>query len=139
MKKIVILFLAMLGFTFAHAQKISVKEVPEIVRNILQKNYPGAKGIRWTKENADYEADFEVKDADYSLLIDVSGNILETEIGIKIDELPENVKAYIAKEYSGQKIKEAAKIIDNKGVLTYEAEIKGRDLIFSSKGNLIKK
>ena len=71
-------------------------------------------------------------------MIDVSGNILETEIEIKVDALPANAKAYISKNYAGQKIKEATKITDNKGVVTYEAEIKGKDLIFDSNGNFIK-
>jgi hypothetical protein len=71
-------------------------------------------------------------------LIDVSGNILETEVEIKIDELPAKAKEYVSKNYAGQKIKETAKITDSKGVVTYEAEIKGKDLIFDSNGNFIK-
>jgi len=104
----------------------------------LQKKYPNAKEIKWEKENGNYEAEFEVEETDYSLLIDVSGKILETEIEIKVDALPANAKAYISKNYAGQKIKEATKITDYKGVVTYEAEIKGKDLIFDSNGNFIK-
>lgn len=63
---------------------------------------------------------------------------METEIEIKVDALPANAKEYVSKNYAGQKIKEATKITDNKGVVTYEAEIKGKDLILDSNGNLIK-
>lgn len=138
MKKSAILLAAMFAVTFANAQKVSDKDVPTAVKTTLQKNYPNAKEIKWEKENGNYEAEFEVEETDYSLLIDVSGKILETEIEIKVDALPANAKAYISKNYAGQKIKEATKITDNKGVVTYEAEIKGKDLIFDSNGNFIK-
>ena len=138
MKKSVILLAAMFSLTFANAQKVSDKEVPTVVKNTLQKSYPNAKEIKWEKEKANYEAEFEVNETDYSLLIDVSGNILETEVEIKIDELPAKAKEYVSKNYAGQKIKETAKITDSKGVVTYEAEIKGKDLIFDSNGNFIK-
>jgi DNA gyrase/topoisomerase IV subunit A len=134
MKKSAILLGAMFAVSFANAQKVSDKEVPTVVKNTLQKSYPNAKEIKWEKEKANYEAEFEVNETDYSLLIDVSGNILETEI----DELPAKAKEYVSKNYAGQKIKETAKITDSKGVVTYEAEIKGKDLIFDSNGNFIK-
>ena len=138
MKKSAILLGAMFVVSFANAQKVSDKEVPTVVKNTLQKSYPNAKEIKWEKEKANYEAEFEVNETDYSLLIDVSGNILETEVEIKIDELPAKAKEYVSKNYAGQKIKETAKITDSKGVVTYEAEIKGKDLIFDSNGNFIK-
>lgn len=138
MIKTTILLVAMFGVSFANAQKVSDKEVPTAVKTTLQKNYPNAKELKWEKENGNYEAEFEVGETDYSLLIDVSGNILEIEIEIKVDALPAKAKEYVSKNYAGQKIKEAAKIIDNKGVVTYEAEIKGKDLIFDSNGNFIK-
>ena len=138
MKKSAIILAAMLSVTFANAQNISDKEVPTTVKAALQKSYPNAKEIKWEKEKANYEAGFEVSETDYSLLIAVSGNILETEVEIKIDELPAKAKEYVSKNYAGQKIKETAKITDSKGVVTYEAEIKGKDLIFDSNGNFIK-
>lgn len=77
-------------------------------------------------------------ETDYSVLIDASGNILETEVEIKIDELPASAKAYAAQHYAGQKIKEAAKITDSKGAVTYEIEVKGKDLIFDNTGKFLK-
>ena len=138
MIKTTILLVAMFGVSFANAQKVSDKEVPTVVKSALQKSYPNAKEIKWEKEKANYEAEFEVNETDYSLLMDVSGNILETEIEIKVDALPANAKDYISKNYAGQKIKETAKITDSKGVVTYEAEVKGKDLIFDKNGNFIK-
>jgi len=138
MKKLVFLLAAVASVSFANAQKVSDKEVPAAVKSALQKSHPNAKGLKWEKEKGNYEAGFEVGETDYSVLIDASGKILETEVEIKIDELPANAKAYVAKHYAGQKIKEAAKITDSKGVVTYEAEVKGKDLIFDNTGKFLK-
>jgi hypothetical protein len=70
-------------------------------------------------------------------LIDASGNIIEKEVEISLNELPTKAKEFVSKNYSGQKIKEAAKITDAKGIITYEAEVKGKDLLFDSYGNFI--
>lgn len=139
MKVSVILMAAMVAVSYSNAQKFSDKEVPTVVKSALQKSYPNAKELKWEKEKDNFGAEFEINETDYSVLIDVSGNIIETEIEIKIDELQANVKAYISKNYSDQKIKEAKKITDSKGIVIYEAEIKGKDLIFDSNGNFIKK
>lgn len=120
------------------AQKTQDKNVPAAVKSSFQKQYPDAKEVKWEKENGNYEAEFEQTETDYSVLLDASGNILETEIEISSDALPAKAKEYISKNYAGQKIKEAAKIIDAKGTVTYEAEIKGTDLLFDSNGVFIK-
>ena len=66
-----------------------------------------------------------------------------TQIEIKESELPAKALAYIAATYPNKKIKETAKITDNKNVITYEAEVKidgkGSDLIFDASGNFLKR
>lgn len=138
MKKLIFLLVAMAGVSFANAQKVSDKEVPTVVKSAVQKKYPNAKELKWEKEKGNYEVGFELAKTDYSVLINASGNILETEVEISIDELPANVKAYVSKHYAGQKIKEAAKIADSKGIVTYEAEVNGKDLIFDKSGKFLK-
>ena len=138
MKSTVILLAMLFTTTFANAQKTQEKNVPAAVKSAFQKQYPDAKEVKWEKENGNYEAEFEVGETGYSVLIDASGNITETEIEISVDALPANAKEYVSKNHQGQKIKEAAKITDAKGTVTYEAEIKGTDLIFDSNGNFIK-
>jgi len=138
MKKLALMMVAAMITSLTFAQKLQEKGVPAPVKTAFQKQYPNAKETKWEKENDNYEADFEIEETDYSVLMDASGNILETELEISIDALPANVKNYVSKNYSGKKIKEAAKITDAKGTVTYEAEIKGKDLLFDSNGNFIK-
>lgn len=138
MKKLILMAVAAMITSLSFAQKTQDKNVPAIIKSAFQKQYPDSKEVKWEKENGNYEAEFEVGETDYSVLIDASGNIIETEIEISVDALPANAKEYISQNHAGRKIKEAAKISDTKGTVTFEAEIKGTDLIFDSNGNFIK-
>ena len=138
MKKLILMTVAAMITSLTFAQKTQDKNVPAIVKTSFLKQYPDAKEVKWEKENGNYEAEFELNETDYSVLLDASGNIIETEIEISVDALPANAKEYVSKNHQGQKIKEAAKITDAKGTVTYEAEIKGTDLLFDSNGVFIK-
>lgn len=138
MKKLTGMFVAMVIVSFSYAQKIAEKEVPAAVKSAFQKQFPDVKDVDWEKEKGNYEVEFEIKETEYSVLLDASGTILETEMEINVDALPSNVRDYVSKNHAVEKIKEAAKISDTKGTITYEAEIKGKDLIFDSNGNFVK-
>ena len=138
MKKLILMAVAAMITSLTFAQKTQDKNVPAAVKSAFQKQYPDAKEVKWEMENGNYEAEFEQTETDYSVLLDASGNIIETEIEISVDALPANAKEYVSQNHAGQKIKEAAKITDAKGTVTYEAEIKGTDLLFDSNGVFIK-
>jgi hypothetical protein len=40
--------------------------------------------------------------------------------------------------YPGAKISEAGKVTDANGKISYEAEVKGKDLVFDENGNFVK-
>jgi hypothetical protein len=65
-------------------------------------------------------------------------NLGKTAGEIELNQLPKGVLEYVKANYKGQKVKEAAKITDAKGTVTYEAEIKGMDILFDSNGKFIK-
>ena len=71
-------------------------------------------------------------------MFDATGNEVETEVEIELNQLPSGVLKYVKTHYSNQKVKEAAKITDAKGAITYEAELKGMDVLFDSNGIFIK-
>lgn len=136
------------------AQKIKLADVPEAVRTSFTNLNPNVKDADWEKEGADYEVSFDVKRVgidnpkkketiERSMVFNVSGKLLQTEDEIKTDALPKAVKDYVAAKYPEYKLSEAAKITDDKGLITYEAEVeKGReefDLIFDANGNFLSK
>ncbi|MGC4022246.1 MAG: PepSY-like domain-containing protein [Cyclobacteriaceae bacterium] len=130
--------IALIVATSACAQKVKEKDIPSTVKSSLQKSFPKAEKVKWSKEESNYEAEFDLNKEETSVVIDASGNILETEVEIEVNKLPKEIVEYVKSKYNGQSIKEAARITDNKGVITYEAEVKGKDLIFSSDGKLVK-
>ncbi len=135
-----ILFLAA-GFIAitVNAQKMKEKDVPTAVNTAFTTKYPKTEAKSWERENANFEVEFDYNKTEMSLLIDPNGKIIETETEIKPVELPKAVNEYCAKNVAGKKIKEASKITDDKGTVTYEAEIDETDYIFDANGAFIKK
>lgn len=138
MRKTVVILIALLIGTTAYSQKVKEKNVPNVVKMAFSKAYPNADDIEWEKEGTNYEVEFETDEVEYSVLYDANGVLIETEIEIKNSQLPEKVKEYLKVNYANKKIREASKITDAKGIVTYEAEIKGIDLIFDANGNFVK-
>lgn len=138
MKSSVLLIAFALVSNLAFAQKKQKIEVPTEVKKAFATRFPDAKVEEWQKEGDYYEAEFELNKIEHSVLIDAKGDILEVEEEIKVKQLPIAISAYVAKNYPKQKIKEAAKITNAAGVVSYEAEIKSKDLLFDSSGNFLK-
>ena len=136
MKKLASVLVIFLFATLAFAQK--EKSIPTYVKSTFQKKYPTAKNVKWDKEGENYEASFELRKVNHSILMDAQGNIIETEIGIEATQLPKGVLEYVKKHYPNKQIKEIAKITDAKETITYEVEIKGIDLIFNTNGLFVK-
>ncbi len=135
---ILILICALLNFDFK-AQKLKESDVPTQVKQAFSKNYPNNKVEEWEKENMNYEAEFEINNKEMSVSFDENGNIIETEIEIETKELPATIKDYLSKNEVGKKIKEASKITDNKGVITYEVDMNKTDYMFDESGAFLSK
>lgn len=123
---------------FTYAQK-SIN-VPIAVKTALAKKYPEAKNITWEKEKGNYEANWGGKSGeDNSVQFTPTGTFIEIVNAIKISELPANIAPWVASHYKGAKIKEAGKVTDASGKQTFEAEIKGKDLMFDLQGKYLGK
>jgi len=105
----------------------------------LVKKYPEATKVSWEKENGNYEANWGGKSReDNAAQFTPGGVFVEIEKAISVNELPASVKSYVKNHEGGATIKEAARITDANGKTTYEAEVRGKDLIFDEKGNYLK-
>jgi hypothetical protein len=122
----------------AFAQKIDAAKVPVAVKSTFSKNFPKVTSAKWEKENGNFEANFSENGKKMSATFDDKGNWMETESKVEVSELPNGVAAYVAKNYNGQKIKGAAKLNMANGATNYEAEVKGKDIIFDGNGKFIK-
>lgn len=141
MKSIIILITG-IYLSASYAQNLKIKDVPEMVRDKFSSSYSNATHVKWTKEKFDFEASFKNGDKQISVNFDEKGNVVETETGIKLSELPIEVRESVLKDYSKYKISETARI-ESKGLITYEVEVKrGKnimDLIYDEHGILISK
>lgn len=122
----------------ASAQKLKSADVPAAVKASFEKAYPAVKDVDWEKEGENYEAEFEVNKQETSVVYNAAGTLLETETEISTSALPSAAVAYVAQNYPKEKIKEAAKITAADGTITYEAELRDRDLIFDANGQFLK-
>ncbi len=140
---IVVVALVFAAVTISAQTKKEVK-VTDKAKACFSKHYPNVKEVKWGKEGStEFEAEFKQNGEVISVVIDAEGNLKETETDIAKSELPKGVEEYVAKNYQGWSITEAAKIVDSKGKTTFEAQIsKGkvnRDLTFTKDGNPVAK
>jgi Putative beta-lactamase-inhibitor-like, PepSY-like len=141
MKRRSILFPLLIAMTgVVKAQDLKSKDVPAVVKSALAKKYPEAAKISWEKEKGNYEANWGGRSGeDNSVTFTPAGNFVEIVKAIPVSGLPLAVAPYVAAHYKGAKIKEAGKVTDAAGKTSYEAEVKGGDLIFDEDGNFVKK
>lgn len=135
MKKI-LLALALTGTLAVIAQKNGV--APDAATAAFTKTYPGATKIKWEKEDGNYEVSFILNGREASAIYDPKGGLVESEQEMKATDLPAVVTAYMKEHYKGITVKGAAKITKAGGTVNYEAEIKGKDVIFDATGKFLK-
>jgi hypothetical protein len=132
-------FIALSITTVAIAQRVKSTDVPQAVKDALIKKYPNATNVMWEKEKGNFEANWGGKSKeDNSVVYTPEGSFVEMVVAIPVAELPAGVASYVKAHYPGAKITEAGKVTDAKGNISYEAEVKGKDLVFDQAGNFKK-
>lgn len=125
--------------TSLFAQHVPDGKVPSAVKSALMAKYPNAKGVTWEKEKGNFEANWGgASKEDNSVLFTPEGSFVEMVVAMPVASLPSAISAYIKEHYATTKITEAGKITWPDGRSGYEAEVKGKDLVFDEKGNFIK-
>lgn len=141
MKKVLLssCIVAIMSVTALMAQDLKESNVPANVKAAFAKKYPDAKKISWEKEKGNYEANWGgTSGEDNSAAFTPAGEFIEIVVAIPVTALPASVAPYVKAHYKGTPIKEAGKVTDAKGKLSYEAEIEGKDLIFDENGIFVK-
>ena len=130
-----------LGSCFSQEKK---EEISAAAKSAFAAKFPKATKVKWSVEKpGEFEAEFKLNGNGMAALFDAKGAFIETEVEIKESELPQAVKATIAKDFAGYKLDEIEKATDAKDVVSYEMEAaKGKDkleIAFDATGKLLKK
>lgn len=135
MKKVVYVVALLVSITTAsQAQKLNKAKVPIAVTAAFAKTHANVAKVSWSKEGSNFEAEFTLNGKETSEVYAPNGTFIEAEVEINVADLPAAVKTKL----KDQKVTEAAKITKANGSVIYEAEIKGKDLLFDANGNLVK-
>lgn len=137
MKRLLLLCLTVATISVS-AQKVSESKVPEAVKAVFAKGYPGIVG-KWVKEDGNYEVSFDKDTKKMTLVIAPAGTLVQTEYAITKAELPKGAVDYLAANAKGVNIKEMAHILKPNGEIQYEAEVKGKDILFDKDGKFLSK
>ncbi len=143
MKKILsslVLMLAISSITFAQENESNEKvNIPVAVQKALKQKYPEAKKVGWETENGNYEANWGGRSGeDNSVQFTPSGSFLEIVKAIPLSQLPASAQSYIKSNYKSAKFGDIGKVLDAKGITSYEVEVNNMDVIFDEKGNFVK-
>lgn len=106
------------------AQELVEDQVPAAVRTAFTTRFPHATAVKWEQENATtYEAEFKDQGIERSANFDGKGTWTETETEIKEAELPAPVRATLARDHAGQKLKECERVETPTEGTIYEVEV----------------
>lgn len=131
-----VLFMTVTGF--AQEKKEKTVKPTAAAETTFTKTYPGATKVKWEKEDSDFEVNFVSGKKEMSAIITATGTLKESEEEIDAKALPAAALTYIQTHYKGAKVKEAAKITNANGTVSYEAEINEMDVLFDQNGQFLK-
>ena len=117
---------------------IKQSDVPAAVLASFNQLYPSTNVKGWDLINGNYLASFTYNSNSMSALFNANGQLLETTTEILVSQLPKSCTDYCTKNYAGFNIKFAARVVDSRGVVFYQAEVDKTLLLFDSNGSFIR-
>jgi hypothetical protein len=109
-------------------------DVPPHITADFAKKYPTATKVQWEIEEGKYQSSFRFSKKEMYIVYNPGGGVEETETVISRSGLPAKAREYVKGK---GRIKEVGRIEMANGTIRYEAELKGKDLIFDDKGNFL--
>ena len=119
--KTTIVFLSFFVFSLVVSAK---KTPPAAISKTFSDMYQHAEKVKWSVEDSkEWEAEFVMNGKETSASFDLSGNWLETEIGMNKANLPQEVKAAFDKQFPDAKITECVKL-ETPDFIGFEMDLK---------------
>lgn len=146
MKKLIIVFTGILicFFSNVNAQDLMPNEVPTVILQNFNTQFPGAADVEWEKKGDLYEVDFEIgiPKLDFEVRYRADGKVIYQKEEITNKELPSNIHSVIKKDFKEYRIDGLKKITENK-VITFVVELDSKStdwkITFDSQGKILNK
>ncbi len=131
------------SISFAHGQKHAPLEIPSVINNKFQQQFPNANDVDWETKPRYYKVEFEDNRTNFEHKIhNKRGTMIYSKEEISIENLPKKILHQINRNYPEFKIKDVEKISTTKNTF-YTIEIKHLqkkwELSYQSSGTLIRK
>lgn len=143
MKKLVLLICLLNGISFhSFGQDISRREVPSIIRNNFQNEFPKAKDTEWEKTGEDYKVEFEIGfwNDDHTAWYDREGKLVKHKKEISKRELPPAIHSVLDEKYRWFLITDVEQVTADDQI-TYRVELKSFiqewEVLFNPAGEII--
>ena len=106
MEKIITSILCLFLVGYIHAQDIDQRNVPAVVLNAFQLQFPNASDVDWNIRNGNYYVEFEINNKDNDVLLDYRGALIKHKKDLFVSEIPGNVMKTIKTKVSFFDIKD---------------------------------
>lgn len=143
-KQILILSFTLAAISNLSAQDITQNQVPSIIINKFNTEFPKATDIEWEINGDLYNVDFEIGwHVDHEVWYNSEGKIVKHKEDITKNELPKPVYDRIKTDFKSYSINDLERITEN-GKTVYKMELHSLmqtnwDVVIGSKGNIISK
>jgi len=114
-------------------------EIPSVVINSLQSQFPDAKDLEWETNQDGFEAEFDIKKIEYTVFLTPDGNLTKFKYDTKLSQLPAAIIKTIESNYDKNSIDdiEVLKIGENTYYqIEFDGNVMDKEIVFNSNGEV---
>ncbi|MDO6517710.1 PepSY-like domain-containing protein [Zobellia uliginosa] len=142
MKKQILFFAALGTLSFSQAQDLPKSQVPSVILNQFNSQFPKATDVEWEMDGTLYNVEFEIGwNRDHDVWYDAEGKMVKQKEEIASKELPQAVHKTIETDFKGYSTDDVERITDE-GKIFYKMELNSLlkqdwEVVFDANGNIL--
>ena len=136
-------FILPLFLLIAFSSNAQLFKVPDLVKEVFDRQYPNAKSVDWKGGVDQYSVNFKLNEKQYKASYTKDGSWNYTETKVEQDSLPKSVQlSFGSSNYNTWPVKECIEVIKPRAegneykIIVQKSAINKRVLIFDAKGRL---
>jgi hypothetical protein len=136
-------FILFLFLIFAYSSNAQLFKVPDLVKQVFDKQYPDAREVDWKGGVDNSIVTFKLNEKQYKASYTKDGSWNYTETSISFDHLPKTVKlSFGNSKYSTWSVKDCIEVVKPRAeaneykIIVQKSSINKRVLVFDARGRL---